>query len=397
MRLLLVSHCPNDPNAGASRVYHFLTDGLRRRGHEVQCLHLEDIEIPRAIWKLAYRCFLPHFVSGTAARVLKQSTAPFDVVFCSSGMLWPLFKRLQSMPTRPTLVHDLLGLSFFNHQSTMDETARGQMTVSVTYRFLTGALPPRWDIKGVQHSDLTIVQNRRDEDFLLAKNFQHVKWIPLAVHPEILTAGESAPNQGDRDPMSLLWFGSWIVRKGTHYLPRAFERICERFADARLTIGGTGASQRDIASHFKESLREKIRVLPRVSVKEQIAELGTNAIFLFPSLSEGFGFAGLEALAMGAAVVTTQTGFGGDFLVDRYHARVVPAASALHMADAVIELMENQDLREHIAENGKKLAQELTTERMVNEYEAEIKRVLNLRERVRTTTEPTLESQAHAE
>ena len=84
MRLLLVSHCPNDPNGGASRVYHFLTDGLRARGHEVQCLHLEDIEIPRVMRKLADRCLMPSFVSRSAERVLQQSSVPFDVVFAQA-------------------------------------------------------------------------------------------------------------------------------------------------------------------------------------------------------------------------------------------------------------------------------------------------------------------------
>jgi glycosyltransferase involved in cell wall biosynthesis len=380
MRLLLVSHCPNDPNGGGSRVYHFLTDGLRARGHEAQCLHLEDIEIPRGMQKLANRCLMPSFVSRAAARVLEHCSISFDVVFCASGMLYPLFKRLKTKSKRPLLVNNLFGLSYFDHESTLNEAGRGQMTISAVYRFYMGALPPRWDMEGVRHSDLTIVQNRRDEDFLMGKGFRHVKWIPLAVHPEIMAAGAIAPKQTGRDPMSLLWFGSWIARKGTHYLPRAFERICERFPEARLTIGGTGKPQQEIAGHFKESLRGKIRVLPKISVEDQIAELGTNAIFLFPSLSEGFGFAGLEALAMGMALVTTQTGFGGDLLVDRQNARIIPAASALHLADATIELMEHPELRQQMAENGKRLAQGMTRDRMVREYEEAIEKALRVQE-----------------
>ncbi len=379
MRLLLVSHCPNDPNGGASRVYHFLTDGLVARGHEVRCLHLEDIEIPHVMRKLADRCLMPSFVSRSAERVLQRSSSPFDVLFSSSGMLWPLYKRIQTQPKRPLLVSHLHGVSFFDHQATMTEAARGLMTTSKVYRYYTGTLPPRWDMEGSRNSDLTIVQNKRDEDFVLEKGFGHAKWIPLAVHPEIMAAGAIALKQTGRDPMSLLWFGSWVVRKGIHHLPRAFERISERFPEARLTIGGTGATREVITAHFKDSLRGKIRVLPKVTVKQQIAELAGNAIFLFPSLSEGFGFAGLEALAMGMALVTTQTGFGGDFLADRQHARVIPTASALHLADAVIELMEHPELRQYLAENGRRLAEKLTLKRMIDEYEQAIEAALLLR------------------
>jgi len=388
MRLLLVSHCPNDPNGGASRVYHFLTDGLRERGHEVQSLHLEDIEIPRGMWKLANRCFLPGFVSRTAARVLKDGGASFDVLFSSSGMLGPLFKRMKTLPKRPLLVSHLHGLSFFHRQTTMSEVDRGRMTISAVHRYYTGRLPLRWDIEGVRHSDLTIVQNRRDEDFLLERGFRHVEWIPLAVHPEILAAGACAPKQVDRDPMRLFWSGSWVVSKGIHYLPRAFERISERFPEARLTIGGTGLPEREIAGRFKESLRDKLRILPKTTVKQQIAQLSGNAIFLFPSLSEGFGFAALEALAMGMAVITTHAGIGGDLLVDRQHARIIPPASAVHMADAAIELMENPELRENMAEHGRALAQTLTTDRMVNEYVRVLEKALQLRKRVAPAAEP---------
>ena len=65
---------------------------------------------------------------------------------------------------------------------------------------------------------------------------------------------------------------------------------------------------------------------------------------------------------MGMALVTTQTGFGGDFLADRQHARVIPTASALHLADAVIELMEHPELRQYLAENGRQTRRKVDAE-----------------------------------
>lgn len=43
--------------------------------------------------------------------------------------------------------------------------------------------------------------------------------------------------------------------------------------------------------------------------------------------------------------------------------------SALHLADAAIELIERPELREHLAEHGRRLAETLTLERMVDTYE----------------------------
>jgi glycosyltransferase involved in cell wall biosynthesis len=369
MRLLFVSHCPNDPNGGASRVYHLLSAGLSARGHESHCLHLETASIPRVSRSLAVRLFLPKVMSRLASRFLAADGASFDVIFSSNGMLSPLYKKIWTKTERPLLINHVHGLNHFDNQAAISEAARGHGHISAIHRYWTGPRWLRWDMEGVRYSDLSIVQNKRDEDFLREKDCARVCRIPLAVYPEILAAGMTAPRQESRNPFSLLWFGSWSERKGAHYLPRAFDRIAERFPESILTIGGTGLPQREVLGCFREPLRKRVRVIPRISVEEQIVELRNHAVFLFPSLSEGFGFAALEALAMRMALVTTSTGLGGDFLVDRQHARVIPAASALHLADAVIELIENPQIRQCVAEQGWRLANTLTVERMVNEYE----------------------------
>jgi glycosyltransferase involved in cell wall biosynthesis len=104
--------------------------------------------------------------------------------------------------------------------------------------------------------------------------------------------------------------------------------------------------------------------------------MSRHAIFLFPSLSEGFGFAALEALAMGMALVTTPTGIGADLLVDRENALVILPASSLHIADASVELIEKLELRQHLAANGRKLAETLTLGRMLNDYEQRLEQAL---------------------
>jgi glycosyltransferase involved in cell wall biosynthesis len=129
-----------------------------------------------------------------------------------------------------------------------------------------------------------------------------------------------------------------------------------------------------IAPTFSVSVRERVRVLPRISIDEQIAELNGHAIFLFPSLSEGFGFALLEAMAMGLAPVTTMTGMGADWLVDREHAMIVPAGSALHIAEAVSSLIRNPELRVSVARNAARLASRFTIDAFVEGYEAAFER-----------------------
>lgn len=366
MRLLLVSHSWNDPNAGASRVYHQLSQGLRDLGHEVQCLHRDDVSIPRFIAPLASRLWLPVCMSQRASR---ESLQTFDVIMASNGMLHPLFRRLRKQKTPTLLVNHVHGLNYFDYLATVTERLRGNASSSYLHRWVTGPLQSRRDILGSRFADLTIVQNDRDLDFLAERGVTPIVNIPLAVHPQIVDAAKSIPDPAIRNPLRLLWFGSWVARKGASYLPRAFELIVNRCPDAHLTVGGTGLPAEKLRSHFKPSLWPQIDFLPRISVEEQITLFGRSSIFLFPSISEGFGYALLEAMCLGLAVVTTQTGMGGDHLRDGETALIVPFESSLHLANAVVRLIEDSRLRSSIAKRGQALSASFNIKRFTNEYD----------------------------
>jgi glycosyltransferase involved in cell wall biosynthesis len=365
MRILLVSHVADNPHSGSSRVYHLLTNGLRERGQTVRCLHLGDLQLPRGFEFPARRLLLPQYASKAASAYLGEG---FDVIMASSGMLYPLFRRLQRTARHPLLVHHLHGLSLFDRMAIVTETLRGHMSTSLAYKTVTGRLPVFWDEQGARHCDITIVQNGRDADAVEEVSRKPVKIIPLSLHPAIAEAAHGAPAMEMRDPSSLLWFGSWVERKGAFYLPRAFRKIVERFPEAHLTIGGSGMDRGDVIGGFDESLRARITVLPRITIEEHIAELARNSVFLFPSLSEGFGFALLEAMAMKMACVATNTGLGGDWLCDRDNAMIVPAASSLHLADAACALLDDGALRARLARNARAVAEKFTVERMLDSY-----------------------------
>lgn len=371
MRLLLVSHAHNNPNAGASRVYHLLSEGLSARGHTVRCLHHQDIDIPKILPRVADKLIFPQLASRTARRFLNEQ---FDVIFTSSGMLYPLFKQLHAQKDRPLLVNHLHGLAYFDRDAIFSEVDRGHMTVSWRYRRVSSHLPVYWDAQGSKYADLSIVQNRRDADYLDEHGASSIEMVALPVHSQILAAGASAPLQDQRNPMSLLWFGSWVERKGMYYMPRAFEQIVKCYPEARLTIGGTGLPAAAILADFPSSIHANITVLPRVSVEEHIALMRDHAIFLFPSISEGFGLAVIEALSMRMAVVTTQTGIGGDMLRDYKNARIIPASSARHIADATIELIANTELRRNMGDTAVQFAQQFRVSEFAAQYEAILSR-----------------------
>ncbi len=114
--------------------------------------------------------------------------------------------------------------------------------------------------------------------------------------------------------------------------------------------------------------REALEVVPRIGLPEQIEQYETFSIFLFPSLAEGFGLTLPEAMSFGLAAVTTHAGFGADHLEDGKNARVVYPSSP-HLARAMLELIENDELRWRLATAGREVARTFTLERMLTAYE----------------------------
>jgi glycosyltransferase involved in cell wall biosynthesis len=369
MNILLLSHSRNDPDAGASRVYHQLQEGLSARGHVVETLHFEDFRLPRPrllstpVEKLA----MPHWIDW---RQRRRNLAQVDVVMAPSGMGHRLFRRLRDRPGRPLLVNHQHGLTLFDHQARVTEAMAGHIAFPLHKRLLE-RIPMAWDMAGLRSADLTILQNLRDFDYLRRHDeAARLTVIPPALLPAILAASATAPSPASRQPHSLVWFGSWVARKGAAVVPAAFDQVVDAVPDATLTIGGTGLSERDVLSHFSARARLRVHVLPRLSLADQLAEMQRHAVFLFPSLSEGFGLALLEAMALGLLAVTTLTGFCADFLRQRETALVVPQASARHLADGILEALRDDTSRIAMAQRGQSLARTFTLERMATDYEA---------------------------
>jgi len=369
VKVVLLSHSPSDPDGGASRIYHLLTDGLRARGHTVRTLHLDDLHPPsRPVARLAVqRLAMPWLLSRAGGGV---DLTGIDVVMSSSGMAAPLFRRLRRAGgSRPLLVNHVHGLAVADHVANLSEAIWGHWPVSMPYRLVTGPFAVRWDAAGVREADVTVVQNLRDlAEVRRMRPEGRVERVPAAIHPELLSASDELAALTGRDPAKVLWFASWEARKGSAYVAGAFRLLRAARSEATLVVGGTGRSHAQITAGFDPRDRDAVTVLPRISRAEHAALMRTCSLFLFPSLSEGFGLALPEAMAFGLAAVTTSAAFAGDHLTDGIHARVVPPTT-VHLGQALVELAGDDQRRHALALRGRELARGFTLERMLDAYE----------------------------
>lgn len=81
---------------------------------------------------------------------------------------------------------------------------------------------------------------------------------------------------------------------------------------------------------------------------------GRAEVFLQPSVHEGFGYSAVEAMACGAALVTTDNGGSSDYAVPGETALVVPPRDVAAMASAVEDLLADPERRERLAAAGER-------------------------------------------
>jgi glycosyltransferase involved in cell wall biosynthesis len=83
-----------------------------------------------------------------------------------------------------------------------------------------------------------------------------------------------------------------------------------------------------------------------------------SSVFLCTSRYEGFGFPSIEAMACGAALVTTANGGSADYAVDGETALVCEPGDMAALADCVERLLRDDDLRSRLAAQGREYVRE---------------------------------------
>lgn len=105
----------------------------------------------------------------------------------------------------------------------------------------------------------------------------------------------------------VLYLGNLEPRKNVVNLIRAFESPAVKALGVPLVIAGRPAWNYSLILKEIEGSSNVI-ALGFVSDDDRVAMMQECALFAFPSLYEGFGFPVLEAMAAGAAVITTDRG-----------------------------------------------------------------------------------------
>ena len=151
----------------------------------------------------------------------------------------------------------------------------------------------------------------------------------------------------------------FMLYVGTIEPRKNLSRLMSAFADARkagiphhlVCVGPYGWSSRNLAGHIELlGIQDVVHFTGYVPFEHLPAIYNLGEFFAFPSLYEGFGLPVVEAMACGIPVLTSTTSSLGEIAGDA--AETIDPADTDAIANAIVRLASDQDLRRDRAERG---------------------------------------------
>ena len=142
-------------------------------------------------------------------------------------------------------------------------------------------------------------------------------------------------------------------RKNTRSLIQAMPGVLSAIPEAKLRVVGGGPSLKSLQKQVDRlGLGGAVTLLGEVSEDEDVLrEYAAADVFCLPSLQEGFGIVFLEAMAAGLAVVALDLAAVPEIVGDA-GVLLPPSDNEESLADALIHLLENKEIREELGGRG---------------------------------------------
>lgn len=202
--------------------------------------------------------------------------------------------------------------------------------------------------------------------------------IPNAVDMNLFRPLDSGAKTRPKANLRVGFAGQWVPRKGIAELLDAWQVVKSNLPSTELHMAGgpgmwkTGAEiegARPVADRVREmekdALLQCVGALPRARMPEFWNSVDVAVV---PSLYEPFGLVALEALACGVPVVTTMVGGLQEIVVNDESGLLVPPGEVKALAEALLALLMNDDLRMRLAAGARRRAQAFSLDRRSREF-----------------------------
>lgn len=357
MNVLVVRNMPPSETLALPKHTMTVAELLRKAGHRVDILWEGDVRFTEA----TFGSMLSFPIQALPAICRRVALCRYDVIDIAAGdgAAFGTFRRLAPWTRATAYVFRSPG---FEHRIWEEERRDAELRLSprlVRRRALLIPLILLREVEfAVRSADHALVTSTEEKDFILKRHWLDAERITVGA----LGVSQAFLNVPEHRRSGILFVGTWVHRKGIHYLVSAYHHILIRRPGIRLTIVPTsGTSPEEVLSWFNTETRAYVRVLAPMAQEADLARVyASHEVFMFPTVYEGFGAVVVEAMAAGTPVVTTPTGAAVDFISDGENGLLVPARDATALAAAVNRLLGDPALARTMGERARERVRGLT-------------------------------------
>lgn len=143
------------------------------------------------------------------------------------------------------------------------------------------------------------------------------------------------------------------VQKKLDVLLEAIKRVSLKRPHIRLEIYGSGPEKAKLERKIvARGLEGRVKILRPVPQRKLRLIYNKASVVVLNSVDEGFGLTLAEAMLCRTAVIGTRSGGITDIIDDRENGLLVPPDDPIALGDEISRLLEDQKLRQRLAESG---------------------------------------------
>jgi glycosyltransferase involved in cell wall biosynthesis len=355
-----------NPNVGGAEVnFQEIFKRLVARSHEVTLLSSrhdrtfpeeEEIDGIRIVRRGNRNTF-----NFTVPRVYRREfiNAPFDIVMDDLNKI-PFYTPLYVRHPLFAMVHHIHGSSIYGDT----------FLPAGLYVHLTEKLIPLF-YKGVPF--IAVSDSTKSELVSMGLRAEDIEIVHNGVEHESYGCDESM-----RSPDPLIVCITRLKKyKGAHLLLHAMQKVRREIPEAKLIIGGRGDYEPKLRALTKKLNLEDVVQFPGFVELEEMANLYRRAqVVVNPSAKEGWGLTVIEANACGTPVVAARVPGLQDSVIDGETGLLYPHTDTDAMANAIIKLLREKDLRTALGKKSLEWSKRFTWDGAADKVEAIIERIV---------------------
>ncbi len=162
--------------------------------------------------------------------------------------------------------------------------------------------------------------------------------------------------------------GRLIPQKGMRYLLEAASLVLRSQRNVVFLIVGDGVLRADLEAQCHQlGIADNVRFLGAHAQPWRI--LANADVIAFSSLFEGLPQTCIEALAVGSAVVATHMNGTAQLITPGHNGILVPTRHAEALAQGILGLLRDPDLRRHFGRHGPAAVEDFRTETMIARFD----------------------------